>query len=264
MRGPGARLPAPRLGARRAGDAQPACPTTAAGWTSRTAATTSAAPPGPSARCSRAEQPLRGCTSPPGCCWASCCRRWPRSSTRARRPTPSSASRAPRRPAIGERGDEVLRDLAARLLSALPRHPQRRLALVPGHAGLRRRPAAPGADRGRRTGRRRRSCSRSASRRWPGSATAAASTTTTLVLVGRRVARHAPTRRCRRSRDEQPLDAAALVEAEVEAFAITGSARARATRHPRLRVVPRRATGSASRSTTSPPAAATTGWARRR
>ena len=63
------------------------------------------------------------------------------------------ARRAPTRTAPARRAEALLRDARRPARSTLlPRQPRRRLALVRGRADLRQRPAAAGADRGRRAG----------------------------------------------------------------------------------------------------------------
>ena len=217
---PRARLPA--RGRRATAGCATSWATTAAGSTSRTSATTSAARSGRSARSS----PPRG--SPPSSC---------------------------RRGDLLERlvgalaGDVALRTAAYTVLGlarldpdrleparpaparALRRAARRRLSqhtpsddwqLVRGRAQLRQRAAVAGADHRRQRARPRRPDRRSGSSRCAGSATSAASTDDVLRLPGHRGRRRgepAPG-----AGDEQPLDAAALVEAELAAFAVTREA----------------------------------------
>ena len=256
-RGPDAGVPALRLGAGGRRHAQPALLRPAlAGRAARRRSPRArrlgprrgAAPPSSRSRC----------TSPCGCCSPSSCRPWPRSSTRARRPTPCSASRAPRprrsasaaRPCCATSPAACWRATTRRRSDDWPwfldtlayddaRLPQALIAAGPlvGDAAL----LEVGLD----------------ALAWFGDRCGLDGEH--VVLVG--AAARRPDAPLPPVRDEQPLDAAALVEAEVEAFAITGAG-------PRTRGAPAAPssgswarTGSASRSTTSPPAAATTAWA---
>ena len=142
--------------------------------------------------------------------------RRPRTARRRRRRRPARSRRAARRPAARQR-------VAG-------------LVLGRGRADLRQRPAAAGADRRRRPARATPSwCARGSAR--------------SVVRDRARDRRRVPaTRRASRppprgasssgSGDEQPLDAAALVEAEVEAFVATGDERHARDARARVRVVP--------------------------
>ena len=123
---------------------------------------------------------------------------------RPARPARPPAARAPARPA--RRGLRAQRD--------------RRLELVRGRAQLRQRAPPAGADRRRRRARPRRPDRRSGSSRCAGSATSTGSTTARCACRATTAGSEAS--RLRAAGDEQPLDAAALVEAELAAFAITG------------------------------------------
>ncbi len=150
-----------------------------------------------------------------------------------------------------------------------PRRPARRpaarervggLVLGRGRPRLRQRSAPAGADRRRRPARRRRRWCGEGMRSLDWYAGELGIDGPWLQLVGHRGRRRgeAPPG----SGDEQPLDAAALVEAEVEAFVATGEELARATRCARSSGS-WAATGSSGRCTTSRPAAVTTASASR-
>ena len=106
-----------------------------------------------------------------------------------------------------------MRLLADRLPTGTPA-PQRRLALVRGRADLRQRPAAPGADRRRQPTRRPGWCG-GASRRWTGTPPSAAWTRRPCGWSA--TSGGAGCAPVAEDGDEQPLEAAALVEALVEA-----------------------------------------------
>ena len=115
---------------------------------------------------------------------------------------------------------------ADRLLDGLPLSPHRRLALVRGRPDLRQCPAAAGADRGRSPTGRRVDARRRASRRWIGTARNAGWTVQQVRLVGNPWLRQQGRRRATLiDGDEQPLDAAALVEALADALAATDQRR---------------------------------------
>ena len=85
---------------------------------------------------------------------------------------------------------------------------------------LRQRPTAAGADRGRLPASRRRDWQQRGWRPWTGTPTSAASDSDAVRLVGNRWRRRGEPVRSRDDGDEQPLDAAALVEALVEAMVV--------------------------------------------
>ena len=136
------------------------------------------------------------------------------------------------------------------------------LAVVRAVPDLRQRPAAAGAAAGRPAHEAERFAG-SVCRPSTGTPPSVTSTTTGVRLVGNRWRYH----RLRRSADleaggdEQPLDAAALTEALITAYEVTGDARY-AERPDGPSAGSSAGTGSALRCTTSAPVAATTGWGR--